>query len=139
GEEEAQGTDGLVELTPGGALAEQVQLEVADVLGAEQVGGAGEVLGETGQVVNVGFDGPWCVVAQTQVGDEALAKRGHGVILGRIVITGATVATDRLCRKDGSRSRRAQVPKWEKVQKNEHGTIGSQRLDHREAVSFNLD
>src|SRR5262249_27728770 len=128
---------------------EQVQLEVTHVLGAELVGGSGEVLGEASDVVHVGFDGPLGVVAQAQVVDEALTKRGHGVILGRIIRAGATVATGPPCRKDGSRSRRAQVPKWEKAQKTSRAplthaasvpaTVGfsSGWLDHREAVSFN--
>src|SRR5262249_10137673 len=41
GKEETQGTDGLVEGAPGDVLAEQMQLEVADVRGAELVGGSG--------------------------------------------------------------------------------------------------
>jgi hypothetical protein len=71
--EEAQGGDGLVEAAPGGALLQEVQLVLADVLGAELVGGASEVAGEADDGADVGADGARGVVAQPQVVDQALA------------------------------------------------------------------
>jgi hypothetical protein len=50
-----------------------VQLVLADVLGAELVGGLSEVAGEADDGGDVGADGAKGVVAQAQVVDEPLA------------------------------------------------------------------
>src|SRR5262249_11056473 len=75
--EETQGADGLVEATPGGALAEQVELVLPRVLGAEVLRGAAKVLGEAGDGADITIDGPGAVVAQLQVMDEALTQGRH--------------------------------------------------------------
>src|SRR5262249_26781714 len=108
-EQQAQGAGGLVEAAPGQPTLEQVQLVGAHLIGAEQVGGTAEVPGEVGDVADVAVDGPGGVIAQAEVGDEALTKRSHVVIPGRIVPAGATAATGTVCRKDGSPTHNAQV------------------------------
>jgi hypothetical protein len=76
--QEAQGTNGLVERAPRHAALEQVQLVGANVVRTEHLRRAAEVPGKGGDLADVGVDGAACVVAQAQVVDEALSKRGHG-------------------------------------------------------------
>jgi hypothetical protein len=91
--QEAQGADGLVEATPGGALFDQVQLVEAEVLGVEVLRGAAEVAGEEGDAADVGLDGAGAVVAALQVLGQALAQRGHGRLpWGRVHTPAADVA-----------------------------------------------
>src|ERR1700722_1925212 len=80
--EETQGADGLVELAPGGVATQQFELEGADVVGPELVGGASEVASEAGDAGDVGLDGSRRVVAQAEVVEVALTQRGHGNLHG---------------------------------------------------------
>lgn len=81
--EEAQGADGLIELGPGGLLGpEEVELEGADVLGAEPVGGSAEVASEAGYAVDVDMDGAGGVVPDREVLDHTLAQGAHGGLRG---------------------------------------------------------
>lgn len=77
----AQGGGSLVEAAPGGALLEEVELILADVLGAELVGGAAAVAGEVGDGGDVGADGAGGVVAQAEVVDEPLTEGCHQILL----------------------------------------------------------
>jgi hypothetical protein len=52
---------------------EQVQLILADLLGAEQVGGTAEVKGEAGDVRDVTRDGTGGVIAALEILGKALA------------------------------------------------------------------
>ena len=76
--EQPQGANGLVEDTPGGLLFEQVELIVANVLGAESIRGTVEVPGEARDVVEVGLLGAGAVVTQAQVVEKALSQGIHG-------------------------------------------------------------
>src|SRR5262249_53786214 len=75
--EEAQGADDLVVPTPGSLLLEQVDLERAHVLSAQVGRGAVEVPGETDDTGDISMDGLGRIVADTQVVDETLSKRGQ--------------------------------------------------------------
>jgi hypothetical protein len=70
--EEAQRAHRLIEGAPGHLPGDQVLLVRAQVLGAEQIGRAAEVLGELGDAQDVGLDGARRLVAQTEVVDVAL-------------------------------------------------------------------
>src|SRR5262249_26772037 len=76
--QEAQGADGLVETAPRDAALQQVQLVGADVVGTEPFGRTAEMPGEGSHLADVGVDRSLGVIAQAQVVDEALSKRGHG-------------------------------------------------------------
>ena len=76
--QETQGAHGLIEAAPRDATVQQVQLEGAHFVGAEQFGRAAEVSGKTRDSAHVGVDGSPPVVAQPQVVDETLSKRSHG-------------------------------------------------------------
>ena len=62
--EEAQGTHALIELAPRDLLANQVQLILANLVGAELLGGFRIMPGELGDGMNVGLDGLGGLVAQ---------------------------------------------------------------------------
>src|SRR5262249_23287675 len=78
GVEEAQGTDGLVEASPGGLLSQQVKLILSDGARAEWVRGRVEVQSEAGDGGDVDRDGAGGVVAQLKVLAEALTQGRHG-------------------------------------------------------------
>ncbi len=70
--EEPQGTGDLVEQAPGGGVCEEVELEVAELVGGELVGGTAEVFGRAGDGGDVGIDGAWRVVASGEFVDQPL-------------------------------------------------------------------
>src|SRR5205814_1926082 len=74
------GADGLVEQAPGDALPNEVELEGANLIGTQLIGGATEVAGEASDAGEVSFDGLWSVVAEAEVIGHALAQGGHGRI-----------------------------------------------------------
>jgi hypothetical protein len=78
GVKEAQAGGHLVELAEGDALGDELELELADLLRGELIGGNAEVSGELDDGREVGLDGARRVVAQAEVVQEALAQRGHG-------------------------------------------------------------
>jgi len=71
--EKAQGTDGLVEDTPGSVLLEQIQLIKADVFRAELLRGSVKVSGEADDVLEIGLHRSRTVVAELQVLKKTLA------------------------------------------------------------------
>jgi hypothetical protein len=72
--EKAQGADGLIELGPGALLGlGQEDLKLADLPRTESIGGLAEVLGESGDALDVDVDGPGRVVADREILDQALA------------------------------------------------------------------
>jgi hypothetical protein len=72
GLEEAEGSDGLVEATPGGVLPQEVELVVPDVRGVELLGRLLEMLGEACDGGDIGGDGSSCVVADAEVVEKTL-------------------------------------------------------------------
>jgi hypothetical protein len=55
--EKAQATDGLHDERPGDVpLVDEIELILADVLGAKVIRGGAKVLGELGDTAEVGFD-----------------------------------------------------------------------------------
>src|SRR5581483_2028303 len=78
GKEEAESTDDLVEQAPGDALGQEVELEVADLLGAQEIGGTAKVPGEARDGSDVGLDGMRGVVTEAEVIEQALTQRSHG-------------------------------------------------------------
>jgi hypothetical protein len=79
--EEAEGGDGLVVIAPGDvAFLDEVEQIGANVIGAEGLGGALEVLGECGDSLGVDLDGLGGEVAEVHVLDHAEAKRCHDVL-----------------------------------------------------------
>jgi hypothetical protein len=80
--EEAQGRDGLVEVTPGDvSLLGEVQQVGADLGHAEVLGRGAEVAGEEGDALDVGGDGARGEAAQGHVLDEATAQRRQDGLL----------------------------------------------------------
>ena len=79
--EEAQSADGLVEAAPGALLFfDEIDLVGADVFGAEVFGRPFEVAGEKGDAVNVGFQCPRGVVAQTEVFEVDVVLSCNGLL-----------------------------------------------------------
>jgi len=81
GIEEAQGTGGLVEGTPGDLLVDEMQLEGSQLVGTGLIRGAAGEAHQAKHAGKVGFEGAWGVVAASEFIEKALTQRGHAVIL----------------------------------------------------------
>jgi len=80
--EEAERRHGLDQSRPGcPLLPEKEELIVADLRGAESIGGFAEVAREGGYLAEVSVDGLLRVIAQLQVSKHLLAQRGHQRLL----------------------------------------------------------
>ena len=64
--------------TPGEALLEEVEVEVADVFGSKLIGGAAEMGDEAQDTREVGLDGIGGIVTDLEVLEKALPQGSHG-------------------------------------------------------------
>jgi hypothetical protein len=70
--EQTPGTNRLVEATPGDTLLQHVQLEGAQLLGPQLVGGAVEVSGQACHCGHIGLDSTGRIIAQPEVVEKEL-------------------------------------------------------------------
>ena len=76
--EEAQGTDRLHDERPRDVpLMHEIELVLADLLGAQLLWGGPKVLGKLGDTAEISRDSFWGIVAQLEVIAHPLAQGGH--------------------------------------------------------------